>query len=120
MLPQMPHRVRIRSRAAAGPDPSTGNDTAGPPTEVVTKGFLSQQSAHLLSAQAEYRAEQNTVISTWTLIYPAHVTVDPDARVVDDEGRVFQVVGSPAARRGLSSRVRWRAVSLHLVSDLQA
>lgn len=121
MLPKMPHRVRIRSRAAAGPDPATGNDTLGPEVEVATKAYLSQQSAHLLSAQAEYRADQDTTISTWTLIYPADVTVASNARVVDDaSGRVFQVIGFPAERRGLSPRVRWHAVSLHLISDLQA
>jgi hypothetical protein len=120
MLPKMPHRVKIRSRPAAGPDPVTGNDTLGPPTETVTKAFLSQQSAHLLSGQTELRAEQDTTISTWTLIYPAAVAIDPRDEVIDDAtGRVFQVLGYPAGRRGLSTRVQWNAVALHLISDLQ-
>lgn len=121
MLPKMPHRVRIRSRAAAGPDPVTGNDTLGPPVETATKAYLSQQSAHLLSGQIELRAGQDTTISTWTLIYPAAVVIDPRDQVVDDAtGRVFEVLGYPASRRGLSTRPRWNAVALHLISDLQA
>lgn len=120
MLPKMPHRVTIRSRPAASTDAVTGNDTLGPEVETVTRAYLSQQSVHLLSAEAEIRSRQDTVITTWTLIFPADVEVDPNSRVIDSDGVVYQVLGHHAERRGLSGRVQWRAVTLTRVSDLQA
>lgn len=121
MRPRMPRTVTVRTPGAVGVDPATGNEAraAPAPTSVVTAAYLAQQSVHLLSAGDERRARQDTTISTFTLLVPPEVALTSGSEVTDEAGVVYKVAGQPLERSGLG-RARFRAASLHRISDLQA
>lgn len=120
MQPKFPQTVTLRSPLPASVDPVTGNLVQGQMTEVVTRAYLAQQSVAVLSAAVEDLAEQNTVISTYTLLVPPGVDLTAASEVVDSDGNQYRVTGQPAERRGLGRRVLFRAASMHRISDLQA
>lgn len=119
-LPRMPRRVTVRTPAPASPDPDTGNARAGTVTATETRAYLSQLPVSQLSSQVELTDQQNTTVSSYTLLVPAGVPLTARSEVVDEDEHVYQVIGEPAERRGLGSRVLFRAAALHRISDLQS
>lgn len=120
MLPRMPRTVTVRTPGAPSVDPDSGNTVPGAVTSTVTMAYLSQQSVAVLSAAVEMTAQQDTTISTYTLIVPASVALSSASEVTDEDGNVYRVTGQPAERRGLRRRVLFRAAAMHRISDLQA
>lgn len=119
MRPRFPRTVTVRTPSPPSVDPATGNAVPGPPVEVVTPAYLAQQSTVVLSAYVELKGRQDTTISLFTLLVPPDVVLTDESQVIDEQGRVYRINGSPAERRGLRQRVLFRAASMHLVSDLQ-
>lgn len=119
MRPKMPRTVTVRTPGGASADPDTGNPVDGPLVDTVTPAYLAQLPVSQLSSQVELLATQNTTISSFTLLVPAAVPLTARSEVVDEDGHRYQVIGEPAARRGLGRKVLFRAAALHRVSDLQ-
>lgn len=119
MRPRFPRTVTVRTPRPASVDPDTGNARTGVVDEVVTRAYLSQQSVAVLSSYVEITARQDTTISLFTLLVPPGVPLTDKSQVVDEQGRIYRINGSPAHRRGLGRTVLFQAASMHLVSDLQ-
>lgn len=119
MLPQMPQTVTVRTPGSPGVDPVTGNAVPAALTESRTKAYLSQQPVTILSANPELHAYQDTTISTYTMLLPSTVEITSDSTVVDEQDVVYQVVGHPASRGPLDRKIKFTAVSLRRISDLQ-
>lgn len=101
-------------------DPRTGNELPGSFTETEIRAYLAQQPVTVLSAASEYRGGQNTVMSTHTVLVPPSVDLRPESELVDDEGTVYRVAGAVAERRGLGTRILFKAATARVVSDLGA
>jgi hypothetical protein len=100
-------------------DPATGLPTTGPPTIVQTRARLSQVAVANVGSQIELLADQNTVISLWSVLVYADVPMDSTSRVVTEDGtdRVFQITGDVADRP--FHKPLFRAAAARLLSDMQ-
>lgn len=119
MRPRFPRTVTVRTPSPSSVDPATGNTVPGTPVDVSTPAYLAQQSVSVLSSYVEINGRQDTTISLFTLLVPPDVVLTDKSQVIDEQGNVYRINGSPAERRGLGRRVLFRAASMHLVSDLQ-
>lgn len=114
----MPRTVTVRTPGPGDVDPDTGNPIPGAFTSHVTRAYLGQLPVAQLSSQVELIAQQNTTVSSYTLLVPPSVPITAASEVIDEDGRRYRVTGEPAQRRGLG-RVRFQAAALHRISDLQ-
>jgi hypothetical protein len=62
-------------------------------------------------------ADQNTVISWWTVIVPAGTVMTSASTVLDEQGRKFAIEGDVADRP--DHRPVFRAAAARLISDMQ-
>jgi hypothetical protein len=62
-------------------------------------------------------AQQNTVISWWTVIVPAGTVMTAASTVLDEQGRRFSIEGDVADRP--NHRPQFRAAAARLISDMQ-
>lgn len=116
MRPRFPQTVQITT-----PGPSTvnssGNQVPGTPTVETVQAWISQSPVANVGAQVELLAEQNTVISLWTVLVPKGTTLTSQSTVVDDAGRTFAVTGDVADRP--NHKPVFRAAAARLISDMQ-
>lgn len=117
MRPRFPTAVTIRTPNPSTVDPVTGNEAPGPPTVVTTRARISQAPVANVGSQVELLAEQNTVISMWTVIVPAGTVLSASSTVTDEAGRIFQITGDVADRP--NHRPVFRAAAARLISDMQ-
>lgn len=76
-----------------GAEDEYGDPTADYNDAVMVRGRLEQSRA------TEETLDRDTPISDWILYVPAGTAVDAFDRVQDVDGRVFEVVGTPAPQR---------------------
>lgn len=117
MRPKFPQTVEITTPGSATVDPVTGLETSTPATVVTSPARISQAPVANLASQVELLAEQNTVISMWTVIVPAGTTMTATSTVADDRGRTFAITGEPADRP--NHKPLFRAAAARLISDMQ-
>lgn len=119
MRPKLPTPVRVETPWKSTVDPATGLQTAGPATIVQTRARLSQVAVANVGSQVELLADQNTVISLWSVLVTADVPMDSTSRVVTEDGteRVFQITGDVADRP--FHKPLFRAAAARLISDMQ-
>jgi hypothetical protein len=99
-------------------DPSTGNPKPTAPTVVTdVPARIQQRTTTRVGLQIEMTAEQDTVISVWS-IYVGHNTVlTAKSTVTDAAGRVFVMEGPVADRP--EHRPQHRVGTARLISDMQ-
>jgi hypothetical protein len=115
----MPRQVTVLTPGAGSVDPDTGNTRPGAMNPTATRAYLSQMPVNMLSSQVELIAEQNSVVSPYTLLVPPDVPLTAASEVVDEDQVRYRVIGQPAQRRGLGTVVLFQAAALHRISDLQ-
>ena len=79
--------------------------------------YLEQAPVTEAGGRQEFRDDQGTVISAWTLLVLAPCTLTSESTVTDSQGRQYRVVGDVADRP--HHRPKFRAAALRLISDLQ-
>lgn len=117
MRPRFPQTVEISTPGPATEDPVTGDETPGPATVVTSLARISQSPVANLGSQVELLAEQNTVISFWTVLVPAGTPMTSQSTVTDEDGRRFRITGDVADRP--HHRPQFRAAAARLISDMQ-
>jgi hypothetical protein len=117
MRPRFPQTVEITTPGPPTVDPLTGNQVPGMPTVETARARISQSPVANVGSQFELLAEQNTVISLWTLIVPAGTLITSQSTVLDEQGRKFSVEGDIADRP--THRPVFRAAAARLISDMQ-
>jgi hypothetical protein len=117
MRPKFPQRVTVSTPGPPVEDPVSGNTRPGPPTVTETTARISQAPVANVGGQIELLAEQNTVISLWTVLVPAGATLESNSTVTDESGRVFAITGQVAERP--NHKPQFRAAAARLISDMQ-
>ena len=117
MKPRFPSTVLISTPGPSTVDPVTGNPVPGTATVVSSPARISQAPVANVGSQVELLAEQNTVISLWTVMVPAGTVMRSDSTVTDDLGRRFTITGEVADRP--HHRPQFRAAAARLISDMQ-
>lgn len=99
-------------------DPVSGNERPGSPTilhEVPAR--LSQAPVANVGGQVELLANQNTVISMWTVLVGRDTPLTSDSIVIDEQGQKYRIEGAVALRP--KHRPTFRAAAARLISDMQ-
>lgn len=119
MVPKLDQRVTIRNPgpATGQPDPVTGQPKKAPPVDVVELARLSQKPVIDVSSAAEFRGQQDTVLSNWTILVGPGSALTSESVVIDELGQQFQVVGAVARRP--QHRPQFLAAAARLISDMQ-
>lgn len=78
---------------------------------------LSQKPVTVIGSAAEFRGQQSTVLSNWTILAGRVTALRSDSEVIDESGRTFQVVGAVAGRP--DHRPEFHAAAARLISDMQ-
>lgn len=118
-MPTFPRRVTLTTPGPPVADEATGNDQPGPATVQHTRAWLSQRQVENLSAGIEMGADQDTVISLYTLLVPADAKLTARTVVTDEAGARYDIEGDPATRRHpRTNRVLYRAAACRRISDL--
>jgi hypothetical protein len=115
--PRFPQTVEITTPGSSTENPVTGNQIPGSPTVQTVRARISQAPVANVGSQVELLAQQNTVISLWTVIVPAGTDLTSSSIVVDEDGRKFQITGDVADRP--NHRPVFRAAAARLISDMQ-
>lgn len=118
-MPSFPRRVRLTTPGPSVADEASGNERPGPSTTVHTRAWLSQRPVENLSAGIEMGADQDTVISLYTLLVPGDVKLTARTTVTDENGARYEIEGDPAIRRHpRTNKVIYRAAACRRLSDL--
>lgn len=117
MRPKFPQTVEITTPGPVTVNPATGLPETGPETVETARARISQSPVANVGAQIELLAEQNTVISLWTVIVPAGTAMTSQSTLVDDQGRKFAIAGDVADRP--HHKPLFRAAAARLISDMQ-
>jgi hypothetical protein len=117
MRPKFPQTVEITTPGPPTEDPVSGSEIPGTPTVETARARISQAPVANVGSQVELLAQQNTVISLWTVIVPPGTVMTSQSTLVDDQGRRFQVTGDVADRP--NHRPQFRAAAARLISDQQ-
>lgn len=117
MRPRFPTQVEIWTPSPSTVDPVTGNEVPGTPTVETVRARISQSPVANVGAQVELLANQNTVISFWTVIVPAGTVLTSQSTVTDEDGRKFTIIGDVADRP--NHKPLFRAAAARLISDMQ-
>lgn len=118
MRPNLPSRVTIETPGPSIQDPTSGNERPGPSiVELDVPARLSQNPVANISQQAELMANQQTVISMWTVLVGRDTTLTSASVVIDEQGRRFAIEGAVANRP--DRHPKFRAAAARLISDLQ-
>jgi head-tail adaptor len=117
MPPTMPDRVTVTTPQPATVDPATGKRVTPAPLVVVVRARLSRAPVGNSSQGSDTTAGQDTTLSDWTLLVPAGTHLTAASRVLDSEGRTFEVQGQPARRP--DRHPRFLAAAVRLISDMQ-
>lgn len=116
--PKFRDRVAITTPSKPAVDPATGKETTPVPHQASdVPARLSQRPVAEVSGQSEQRAEQNTTISSWTILVPPGTVLTDLSTVLDQRGRTFEVDGEVADRP--NDKPQFRAAALRLISDIQ-
>jgi hypothetical protein len=101
-------------------DPVSGNERPGTPiTATGVPARLSQSPVANVGSQVELLADQNTVISFWTVLTGPNSGLASGSEVTDeDTGRRFAIVGAVARRP--DRHPKFLAAAARLISDMQA
>lgn len=113
---KMRQQVVLRNPGPLMTDPVTGNERPGPPTSTTTRAYLAQVPVGNVGAQIDLRAEQDTVVSLWTLLVPPDAPLTRRTTVISGSEE-WRVVGEVANRP--MHRPQFLAAALRKVSDLQ-
>jgi hypothetical protein len=115
----LPHLVTISTPAeGAAVDPSTGNRKTLPPTLVANvPARIQQRVISHIGLQIELTAEQNTVVSVWSIYVGRDTVLTPASTVTDAQGRTFAIQGNVAERP--DHRPQFRVAAARLISDMQ-
>jgi hypothetical protein len=119
--PTFPDRVLITTPSSSTTKhPVTGNPVPGPPTVEESPARISQSPVANVGAQIELKADQDTVISFWTILVPAGqaMTAGSIVEEIGPQARKFRIVGDVAERP--NHRPKFRAAAARLISDMQA
>ncbi len=119
MAPKLDQQVTIRN---PGPptgetDPKTGLPTPPAPVDVVEPARLSQKPVVDVSSASEFRGQQSTVLSNWTILVGPGSALTSDSVVIDELGQQFQIIGAVARRP--QHRPEFLAAAARLISDMQ-
>lgn len=119
MAPTLDQQVTIRNPGTptGTPDPVTGQPKAAPPVDVVEPARLSQKPVIDVSAATEFRGQQDTVISNWTILVGPRSALTSESVVIDELGQRFEIVGAVARRP--QHRPEFLAAAARLISDMQ-
>jgi hypothetical protein len=98
-------------------DQVTGLPKLAAPVDVVEPARLSQKPVIDVSAAAEFRGQQSTVLSNWTILVGPGSALTSESIVIDELGQQFQVVGAVARRP--QHRPQFLAAAARLISDMQ-
>lgn len=112
----MRQTVQLSNPGALVTDPVTGNERPGPATLTTTRAYLAQIPVTNVGGQIDLRAEQNTVVSLWTILVPPDAPLTNRTTVISN-GQEWRVVGEVANRP--MYRPQFLAAALRKVSDLQ-
>jgi hypothetical protein len=116
MRPRFPTLVTITTPGPTTVDPN-GVQVQGSPTVETLRARISQRPVADVGSQFELLAQQNTVISMWTVLVPAGTVLTSTSTVVDETGRTFSITGDVADRP--NHRPQFRAAAARLISDMQ-
>jgi hypothetical protein len=119
MAPKLDQQVTIRNPgpATGQTDPVTGLPMPAVPVDVVEPARLSQKPVIDVSSAAEFRGQQSTVLSNWTILVAPGSALTSESTVIDELGQQFQVVGAVARRP--QHRPTFLAAAARLISDMQ-
>jgi len=87
------------------------------PVDVVEPARLSQKPVIDVSAASEFRGQQSTVLSNWTVLVGPRSALTSESTVIDELGQEFQVVGAVARRP--QHQPQFLAAAARLISDMQ-
>jgi hypothetical protein len=119
VAPRLDQRVTIRN---PGPvtgemDPVTGKPKRAAPVDVGEAARLSQKPVIDVSSAAEFRGQQDTVLSNWTILVGPGSALTSESTVIDELGQTFEIVGAVARRP--QHRPEFLAAAARLISDMQ-
>lgn len=95
----------------------TGLPKPAAPVEVVEPARLSQKPVIDVSSASEFRGQQSTVLSNWTILVGPSSALTSESTVVDELGQQFQIVGAVARRP--QHHPEFLAAAARLISDMQ-
>lgn len=86
--------------------------------DVVEPARLSQKPVVDVSAATEFRGQQSTVLSNWTILVGPSSKLTSESVVTDELGQRFEIVGAVARRP--QHRPEFLAAAARLISDMQS
>lgn len=95
----------------------TGQPKPGQPLDVVEAARLSQKPVIDVSSASEFRGQQSTVLSNWTILVGPNSALTSESTVIDEGGQQFEIVGAVARRP--QHRPEFLAAAARLISDMQ-
>lgn len=95
----------------------TGLPIPPEPVDVVEPARLSQKPVIDVSSASEFRGQQSTVLSNWTILVGPGSALTSESTVIDELGQEFAIVGAVARRP--QHRPQFLAAAARLISDLQ-
>ena len=118
MRPRFPQTLEISTPGPSTVDPVTGNEVPGAPIVETGPGRISQSPVANVGSQIELLAQQDTVISIWSVLVPPWRTMTSRSTVTDVEtGRKFAIAGDVAGRP--DHKPIFLAAAARLISDMQ-
>lgn len=95
----------------------TGLPIPAAPVEAVEPARLSQKPVIDISSASEFRGQQSTVLSNWTILVSPDSVLTSESTVFDETGQQFEIVGKVARRP--HHRPEFLAAAARLISDMQ-